>query len=255
MFADVAIFRAEYIFGYGFAVEAIQLIGLKVSPRNTASCFEYSNTCSFRDGVYGFYTDGSNDDNLFVLLSYFNSKLSSYYLFMTISSYGIEREQIMKNEYLSIPINLDEEQSLNIKDSTKNILSQIKSKTFLEDDFENQEIDYFINLNIDNVIYESFDFDEYERALISDSIIYNIDLFHKQESSIALCATLKEQPYEYAQIIVAKLNEFLEGQDVFVNATVYKSRSLKSSPLMIIKLSHDTVKRIFYSLKKWLMMN
>jgi len=217
---------------------------VKKGLENNSVCASYiEQKCSFRDGVYGFYTDGSNDDNLFVLLSYFNSKLSSYYLFMTISSYGIEREQIMKNEYLSIPINLDEEQSLNIKDSTKNILSQIKSKTFLEDDFENQEIDYFINLNIDNVIYESFDFDEYERALISDSIIYNIDLFHKQESSIALCATLKEQPYEYAQIIVAKLNEFLEGQDVFVNATVYKSRSLKSSPLMIIKLSHDTVKK------------
>ena len=63
--------------------------------------------CAFRDGVYGFYTKNSNIDALYVLLAYFNSKFSTYYLFMTNSSYGIEREQIMMNEYLTIPINLN----------------------------------------------------------------------------------------------------------------------------------------------------
>ena len=41
--------------------------------------------CSFRDGVYGFYTDNKNKRILNALMAYLNSKLSTYYLFMTRS--------------------------------------------------------------------------------------------------------------------------------------------------------------------------
>ena len=142
--------------------------------------------CSFRDGVYGFYTNSENIEELYLLLSYFNSKLSAYYLFMTISSYGIEREQIMKNEYLSIPINLSDKQSLKIKNATKEILSKFKSKSFLHNSFENQEVEPHIDENINKVIYESFDLSVSDIKLLNDSVSYNIDLFHKQEKSIAL---------------------------------------------------------------------
>jgi hypothetical protein len=110
--------------------------------------------CSFRDGVYGFYTNDENIEELYLLLSYFNSKLSTYYLFMTISSYGVEREQIMKNEYLSIPVNLNNKQSLKIKEATKELLLKFKSKTFLHNSFENQNIETYINENKDKIIYE-----------------------------------------------------------------------------------------------------
>lgn len=196
--------------------------------------------CSFRDGVYGFYTN-ENIEDLYILLSYFNSKLSSYYLFMTISSYGIEREQIMKNEYLSIPINLNEKQSLKIKEATREVLTKIKSKIFLQNDFENQELENYIDTSINKIIYESFNLDEHERALIKDGIAYNIDLFHKQEKSLALNPVSKDLPREYAQTITSELNQFLDGQDIFVNATVYNINRV--TPLMIIKLSHEQVKK------------
>lgn len=197
--------------------------------------------CSFRDGVYGFYTDEENIEELYLLLSYFNSKLSSYYLFMTISSYGIEREQIMKNEYLSIPINLNNEQSSNIKKATKEVLTKLKTKTFLHNDFESQELEKYINENIDRVIYESLALSINDINLLNDSIKYNIDLFHKQEKSVALYSVLSNQPTEYAKIITTELNDFLDGQDLFVNATVYDIN--RFTPLMMIKLSHEKVKK------------
>ena len=216
-------------------------IVIKKGLENNSVCASYiDKRCSFRDGVYGFYTN-ENIENLYILLSYFNSKLSSYYLFMTISSYGIEREQIMKNEYLSIPINLDDKQSLKIKEATGKILTKIKSKIFLNNDFENQEIENYINANINKVIYDSFNLDKYEKALIEDGIAYNIDLFHKQEKSLALKPVSKNQPQEYAQTITSELNKFLDGQDIFVNATVYNIN--RFTPLMMIKLTHDKVKK------------
>jgi type I restriction-modification system DNA methylase subunit len=198
--------------------------------------------CSFRDGVYGFYTNKENIEELYLLLSYFNSKLSTYYLFMTISSYGIEREQIMKNEYLSIPINLSNNQILKIKKATKEILSKFKSKDFLHSSFENQEIEAYINENINAVIYESFDLNINDINLLNDTVNYNIDLFHKQEKSMALYPVLQNQSSEYTKIISKKLNHFLEGQDLFVNATVYNINKT-TSPLMMIKLSHEKVKK------------
>ncbi len=216
-------------------------IVVKKGLENNGVCASYiDKRCSFRDGVYGFYTN-ENIEDLYILLSYFNSKLSSYYLFMTISSYGIEREQIMKNEYLSIPININDNQGLKIKVATGKILTEIKSKNFLHNDFENQEIENYINANINKVIYESFNLGKHERALIKDGIVYNIDLFHKQERSLALKPVPKDQPNEYARTITSELNQFLDGQNIFVNATVYITNLF--TPLMMIKLSHEKVKK------------
>ncbi len=62
-----------------------------------------------------------------------------------------------------------------------------------------------------------------------------MDLFHKQEKSIALYPVLQEQTTEYGKTISAKLNEFLDSQDLFANATIYNIS--RFTPLMTIKLS------------------
>ncbi|MFZ1750038.1 MAG: hypothetical protein WAU01_07595, partial [Saprospiraceae bacterium] len=183
----------------------------------------------------GFYTSKENIEELHLLLSYFNSNLSTYFLFMTISSYGIEREQIMKNEYLSIPINLNDGQSLKIKEATTQILSKLKAKSFLSNSIENKDLEIFISNNIDSVIYESLNLDIDEINLINDSINYNVDLFHKQEKSIALNPVQQEQTTAYGKTISAELNEFLDSQDLFANATIYSIS--RFTPLMTIKLS------------------
>lgn len=199
------------------------------------------NQCSFRDGVYGFYTNEENIEELYLLLSYFNSNLSTYFLFMTISSYGIEREQIMKNEYLSIPINLNEEQSLKIKKATKEVLYKLKSKNFLNDNFEKRTLESFIKESIDSIINESLNLDINDFNIINDGINYSIDLFHRQEESIALYSALQVQTIEYGKLISNELNNFLESQNLFVNATVYQINP--SSPLMMIKFSHEKAKK------------
>lgn len=211
------------------------IIVKKGLEQNSICASFIENQCSFRDGVYGFYTSKENIEELHLLLSYFNSNLSTYFLFMTISSYGIEREQIMKNEYLSIPINLNDGQSLKIKKATTQVLSKLKAKSFLTNSIENKELEIFISKNIDSVIYESLHLDINEINLINDSINYNVDLFHKQEKSIALYPVLQEQTTEYGKTISAKLNEFLDSQDLFANATIYNIS--RFTPLMTIKLS------------------
>ncbi|MGB0883824.1 MAG: HsdM family class I SAM-dependent methyltransferase [Flavobacteriales bacterium] len=196
--------------------------------------------CSFRDGVYGFYSEPKNISKLHLLMSYFNSRISSYFLFMTISSYGIEREQIMKSEYLSIPINLSTKQIKEIAEASKYIIEKLKSKSFLNDDTENQKLESYINENVDNIIFESFNLSQNEITLLNDGINYSLDLFHKQKKSKALFPALQEQINSFSTLISNELNNFLEGQDLFANAKMYNIN--RFSPLMMIKISFDEKK-------------
>jgi hypothetical protein len=226
------------------------IIVKKGLEQNSICASFIENPCSFRDGVYGFYTSKENIEELYLLLSYFNSNLSTYFLFMTISSYGIEREQIMKNEYLSIPINLNDGQSFKIKKATKQVLSKLKTKSFLSNSIENKELETFISKNIDSVIYESLNLDINEINLINDSINYNVDLFHKQEKSIALYPVLQEQATEYGKTISAELNEFLDSQDLFANATIYNVN--RFTPLIMIKLSFAKKQKEIFTSKEFI---
>lgn len=193
--------------------------------------------CSFRDGVYGLYSNREHIAKLYLLMAYFNSKLSTYFLFMTISSYGIEREQIMKNEYLTIPINLSEKQIVKIEETSKNIIEKLKARAFLTDFQEDKEIETSIAENIDKIIYESLELNEKDIILLNDSINNSLDFFHKQEKSRALFPALQKQIVEYGKLISNEINEFLDGQDLFANATVYNISRV--STLMMIKLSFE----------------
>ncbi|MGJ8591744.1 MAG: HsdM family class I SAM-dependent methyltransferase [Aquaticitalea sp.] len=206
--------------------------------------------CSFKDGVYGFYANSQKIDELYLLMSYFNSKLSSYYLFMTISSYGIEREQIMKNEYLSIPINLNDEQIKSLSDASKYVVEKLKSKSFLECDAETQNLENYIVENVDNLIYESFNLTINDISLISDSMNYSLDLFHKQDKSVALHAVLQQQQIlEYGKIISRELNDFLDGQELYANATIYEIS--RFTPLMLIKFSFSKKQKEIFPSKEF----
>jgi type I restriction-modification system DNA methylase subunit len=222
-------------------------IVLKKGLERNSICASLVDTkCSFRDGVYGFYTNNNDIEALYLLVGYFNSVLSTYYLFMTISSYGIEREQIMKNEYLSIPINLNNEQRQIIIDESKCIIQKLKSEVFSMNFFEQKGLEEYIKETIDKVIFESLGLSSREIATVNDAIKYNVDLFHKKKKSIALHPTPHSQVADYGKALCAELNEFLGEQSMFVNATIYSIS--KFTPLMMVKLSFTDIKQdIFLS--------
>ncbi len=217
---------------------------VKKGLENNAICASLiEKECSFRDGVYGFYSSQENEILLRMLVAYFNSKLSTYFLFMTISSYGIEREQIMKDEYLSIPINLNEEQITAIADCINSIVSEQKNASFLKIQ-TNEEI--YFSPDIEKTISESFNLTTKENILINDLINFNIDLFHNQKDSKALFPVIA--PTLYAEMLRAELNDFLEDQSLFANATIYAKDN--HNPLSLIKISFEKEKKEVLSSKE-----
>ena len=209
-------------------------IVLKKGLEDNRVCASYiSADCSFRDGVYGFYS--TNNDILKVLMAYFNSKLSTYFLFMTISSYGIEREQIMKREYLTIPIGIKEEDIGNILYNVNLIIDQEENGTFFIQNDNSKSIE-----NIESIISNCLSLSNKDIALINDLIDINLDLFHKKEKSQALLPVV--EIHDYAQMLCDELNEFLDDQNLFASATTYPNTN-RNVPLALVKLSFGSEKQ------------
>jgi hypothetical protein len=208
--------------------------------------------CSFRDGAYGFYTNLENKDSLIFLSSIINSKFSYYFIFLTVSSLGIEREQVMKNEILTIPLDsLSVNQEI-IKNS-KEIISEIKNSPYsqyaeIEEKIEKAILEKVVGLSLDDQI------------LIKETIEYSLDLFEKQEKSNAIKPVFEEKKLPdhftlfgekvknvskeylgilpYIKRISREVCDWFTDGSLKITPTVYEID--KNTPLYVVKLTFGT---------------
>jgi len=206
--------------------------GVKVSENHLsllASFVDYKS--AYSKGIVGIYSKNNDESLLKLLTVYLNSIFIQYFAFLTTSSWGIERDVVKHKELFEAPFllkNLDKKQ-------TNKIISLFNDGLF---DKEFHTINKSVENEINNIIFSNFS--EYDRYIIQN-LLSNIDLFHKKEKSIALKPVLPDHIIEYSEIISKELNDFINGQGLFVNATVYKIN--RFSPLMMIKLSHEKGKK------------
>lgn len=183
--------------------------------------------CTFRDGVYGFYSSDENEDYLKSMVSLLNSRVSSYLLFLTISSYGIEREQIMKNEFLSLPYNINNETKSKLTSLFNDIISIKKSNEVIQDITH-------LEKKIDEIIYNDIlKLTKNEQIIIQDTLDYSLDLFEKQENSNAVKPVSKINKYIIQ--LTKELNNWLEDVDLKISTTVYDIN--RNCPLYMVKIS------------------
>ena len=180
----------------------------------------------YTESAHGF--SSTDAEKLKSIVITFNSNLVNYFLFLTSSSWGIERDKINLDEYLNFPyleLDLNTIKKISFSDISFDTKKSVLNHTKNHFDFQDWEtkINKLYNLSSNDI------------TRISDIIFLSIDLFHKQEKSIALYPVMQNQPTEYAEIITSELNDFLDGQDLFVNATIYNIN--RFTPLMMIKIS------------------
>jgi hypothetical protein len=167
------------------------------------------------------------------LVCFINSKFALYYIFLTSASIGIEREEIKPNELYNLPLFLDLEDFHN--------LSKFYDKYVLDNDFKREQNIEILEQKIDNYISKKLVlFKQIENNIIEDFILYTLPLLKKDVKTIGLHTNLKIIG-QYTKSIKDELNEFLEGQGLFVNATIYNIN--RFTPLMMIKISFDEKKK------------
>lgn len=174
------------------------------------------------------------------LVSVLNSRLTTYLLFLVSSSWGIEREQVFMDEILESPALLPLLQDDTLK-KVVNLFNSILLSKKSNNPFTTTDLQSIENKINSIIIDDVLSFSINGKTTLNDCLEFSLDLFENKEKSKALYPVLKQQIEEYAKTISAELNEFLDREDLFVNATIYEIS--RFSPLMMIKLTHDKVKR------------
>ncbi|TRX59217.1 N-6 DNA methylase [Fulvivirga sp. M361] len=183
--------------------------------RFCASYLDYD--CSYRDAVYGI----NGESHLLKLLTAFlNSSLASYYLFLTSSSWGVEREKIMSNEWMKLPafvFDFNESWQKKIIEKFDEIVNSKKNE-FLGVD----EHILIIEKEIDKLIFKASEFDKEQIALIENVLSSSLDLFNKGENSEARKTCTKHGHKQYAEIICGEINNLLkQSSNLRGWATIY----------------------------------
>lgn len=171
----------------------------------------------------------SNIQNLRLLSALINSRLATYFLLMTSSSWGMERERIKPNEVYSFPIMMNEPSAEQID----KIHASIENTNV----FEENKVQQF-EQKLDKIIESQYQLSKQELALINDFVDITTSLLYDKEKSKALKPVSDFD--EYAEMLCSQMNEFIETPDLYANGTKYTISP--HSALAVIKISLDTHK-------------
>jgi len=184
-------------------------------------------------------TGANIDDSIKkVLVAILNSKFCKYYLFMTASSWGVERDRIQANEVLLLPHLLDciEEHTFKKINLLMDEMIKIKKDNRVFEGNAIKEIEESIDLILFNNILGLSDTD---KTIIQDLLDFSLDLFEKQQHSNAVSPVSNVTPY--AEKISSEMNNFLDGKELFANTTIYRVDNF--CPLYLVKLTFSKDKK------------
>jgi len=191
----------------------------QADKRFCASFLDYD--CSFRKTVYGIHTPDSA--GLKLLTAFLNSSLATYLLFLSPSSWGVERPRAKPNEVLDLPdlcFSLPQNAQTHIVGLVDEIIELIKTQLAQPHQIEALE------QQIDEAFYQSLGYTENERILIGDLIANNLDVFQEGKKSKAYNPSAPDEDQNYAAVLCKTLNEFLKlGSNTTCWATVFETSS------------------------------
>lgn len=194
----------------------------------------------FTHAVMSFSSPKQDDSKLLKLLAaYLNSSLVLYYLFLTSSTWCIERTDIHLAEYRTLPFTLPADDKLldRIID-TYDELSDVIAKDIKNFALNSHYID--IKDKLDNYIFDMFNLDSEQRQIIVDVNKYSINYFQdyskSSKSKVIPVSTTKPDANElmaYAQLFCNTINKHIRKHNYKLVSQIY----LGDSPLEIIAFS------------------
>jgi hypothetical protein len=201
----------------------------------TASYIDYP--AYFKSGAF---IMNSNDENCpdikKVLTAYFNSDLAIYYLFLSTSSWGIERDQIMLNEYLELPAFFQGNRNLSaIVTLFDELVAELISDSLNHHLVKQKETE--INRKLECITGLTAK----HQTLIQDTLKFSLDILEYGENSIGFEGTSKDENEAYANTVVNELNDYLRYSSYRVHAVIYDVQA--KQPLNMVFLSIGTSKK------------
>lgn len=189
--------------------------------------------CSlFMENTYftttAFAFNGGNVEDKKILTAYLNSCVAKYFLFLTTSSWGVEREQVFLNEVLNLPSPFD-----GITDSSRTaIVSGFDEIYRLSGDAiaNSIRIDE-IEGNIERLFEDAFNLSVKDRVYVNDTLEDNFGIFQKGLKADGYRRLLLTESKQYASTLNNTLS-VLMGKDNRIKIKIFEA-SL-NDPLQLI---------------------
>lgn len=201
------------------------------NKRFCAAFTEYD--CAFRSTITGVTARSVESALMKAITAYLNSSFSSYFLFMTASTWGIERERVYHTEVFQLPdlpFHFTNEQ-LDMLASRVDNIGKLMADGLPDIDTHV----HIIEEEIDQIIYECLDLSVSERYLIDDVLQYSLDFFQEGEKSKACDIVNIDDLKEYAKTFCATVNSILQFGEMWAIPTVYDG----DVPLRLVSICYD----------------
>lgn len=225
--SDYKTIDAEYFFRAG-TIETYNSphILFKRGLQDKRLCAAYCEfDCAFHDSIIGIFHSQIDTTLLKALTAFLNSAFVSYYLFMTTSMWGVERDRINKAELLSLPgIVFDASRDVQVA-----LASQMDKLRIALKDKKISDITH-IEQEINRLVYEMLALSRNAQFVIDDTLTFGLSLFQDGRKSVACMQIDASDLDAYAQILCDEINKILLYGKTTAWATVYRG----NTPLRIV---------------------
>ena len=180
--------------------------------------------CSlFKEDVYftttAFAINGGSEEEKKILTAYLNSRLAKYMLFLTTSSWGVEREQVFLNEILALPSPFEllsnEARQAIVKcfDELYNL-----SGAAVRDEIQIDAVEKVVEQEFE----KAFNLSEKDCVYINDTLDFNIDIFESRQNAIGYHRVLSDESKRYTTTLTESLDSLLEVANIKASATYFE---------------------------------
>ncbi|MEA2206528.1 MAG: hypothetical protein QOE77_3304 [Blastocatellia bacterium] len=154
-----------------------------------------------------------------------NSTLTNYFLFLTSSVWGVERDEVKPKDVLRIPLPSYDEQHVNrIVDLEGRLRAALGSSAIRP-----------LRNELNEAVYDLYQLDESERILVNDMVQVTVSLKTKRYASPAARKPTPKELNAYAKQSIAVIQPFLNSIDgQVISASVLE---VGDAPLRVVKFT------------------
>jgi type I restriction-modification system DNA methylase subunit len=157
-----------------------------------------------------------------------NSSIASYFIFMTASSWGIERHKVMTQDLVQLPVpepNEDNERLITQIIEIEGRLCKSSSKS-VEKDLKKQ---------LDKAVFDLYGLNDDERILVEDTTQITIDLYMNREKSAAFRKPKASDLEAYTLSFMSVIEPFFDTlKERSIAADIF---DIANTPLQVVKFS------------------
>lgn len=173
---------------------------------NAIVCSYFEQPVYFTTSSFAFCTQDKDDAKILTL--YLNSRLAKYFILLLSSSWGIEREQVLMDEVLSLPSPFA---LLNENDRVKLVACYNRIVELMSEVMDHTGEIRTIECDVFNTFAAAFNLSQRDLDTIEGTLNDNLDLFEKSAKSKSILPVTTEELKTYSTVLSAQLMSHLDG--------------------------------------------